>query len=107
MELNLEGELIGRLRLIMRNKRGGVGNLVSMFVAIVFIFIILLVFVFIAGGFKKFNEEASGFVFYDEDEGEKDFLNYMDDYQKLSRVRALVEWGDEVDKAIGEVGYEK
>jgi hypothetical protein len=92
----------------IRNKRGGLGNFISMFVAIIVIVIILLGFIFISGVFKKFSEKPAAVVFFGEDGSEKDFFNYMDDeYGELAEVRVFVAGEKSVDDAIKEAEYDE
>lgn len=89
------------------NKRGGVGNLIVMFFAIIAIVVILTVFAFSNGILKKLYEEPAGDVAFGEDGTEQSFFNYTErDSGFLSEVRFAVGKGKDVDVAIAEVGYD-
>ena len=55
----------------MRNKRGGVGDIIMQFVAFVVIAIILVVFVMISGVWKAFTEKPAGMTYFGEDKSEE------------------------------------
>ena len=55
----------------MRNKRGGVGDIIMQFVAFIVIAIILVVFVMISGVWKAFTEKPAGMTYFGEDKSEE------------------------------------
>ena len=91
-----------------KDKRGGIGNFMVMFVATITIVIILLIFVIGSGLVKKFHKVDAGVSIHDEMRtGLNDVLNYALKYENLIEAKFLIEGGTGLDAALAEVGYEK
>lgn len=91
-----------------RNKRGGVGNFMVMYVSTIAIVIILFIFILGSGFIKKINKVDARVSIYNETRmGLSNVLDYVLDYEKLVEAKFLIEGGSDLDIALSEVGYEK
>lgn len=90
----------------MRSKRGGIGDLLGLFVATIVIAIILIGFVVIVGVVKTFDKVKTGEKIYREgDVGVGDVKVYMKNYGRLVKAEGLIEKGEFVDEALELVEY--
>jgi len=89
-------------------KKGGVGDFISLFVATIVIFILLIVFAMMASLVKITTQADAGQVIYSENQiGISNGIGYMNNYAKFVEVKAKVSDGVSLNNAIVEAGYEK
>jgi hypothetical protein len=60
------------------NKRGGIGDFISMIISIIAIALILGAFILVSTPYIKFSEKPAAVVDYSQKELERDFFNYSD-----------------------------
>jgi len=91
----------------MKSKRGGVGEVVSMFVAVVGIVLILTVFIFMAGFMRAVEESKGGLEIHKESQvGLSNVFNYMwTNYRKLIETRVFIYRGFPAESSLLEVKY--
>jgi len=96
-----------------RDKRGGVGNFMVMYVATIAIVVILFIFVLGSGLIKRISDVdddvAGGAVsIYNESRtGLTNVFDYALNYRKFVEAKFLIEGGFDLDVALVEVKYEK
>ena len=90
------------------DKKGVIGSFIVLFVATVFIIMILIGFVFMSYAVKSFSEAKSGLVIHKESKvGISDGVGYMKNYFGFVELRRRISAGAFLNDAISEVGYEE
>ena len=91
----------------MNSKKGGIGETVDMFAAVIAVIVILTVFVFISGVVRVVEKSESGMKIYNESQvGLENVFSYMwNNYHKLIETRVSVFGGNSIEDSLVRSGY--